>query len=358
MKKVWKFIKCTISIVICLALTLGCISVVQNVLVDKTSEKLYGTFKEIGNDLDVLFLGSSHVWEGVYPMELWKDYGMASYIVGYSAYRIPMSYWSLELAYLYSQPKLVVIDVALLSEAAISNNPESVHTLLDAFPYSDAKLRASKALTDTLEEKTKVFDLVFPLSSYHGRWNKLTEEDFKVPGNYARGARIVNAIVPLKEEQQIPKDQYTTDYNISMQYLEEMINLAQVNGSEVLLTFLPQPSTEEAQLYYNWCYQLEEKYGVKYLDFTDIPGVVDYSKDFNDFTSGEDRKKSYEDKGQLVEGSVYDNSAHLNYTGALKITKYLGDYITENYDIPDHSNDTHYSYWNTDYELWNADKPE
>ena len=39
----------------------------------------YYDFYQQEQDFDVLFLGTSHVLNAVYPMELWRDYGIVSY---------------------------------------------------------------------------------------------------------------------------------------------------------------------------------------------------------------------------------------------------------------------------------------
>ena len=40
----------------------------------------------------------------------------------------------------------------------------------------------------------------------------------------------------------------------------------------------------------------------------------------------------------------------MNPSGARKITKFLGDYISENYDIPNQKENKTYEFWNKDYE--------
>ena len=40
---------------------------------------------------------------------------------------------------------------------------------------------------------------------------------------------------------------------------------------------------------------------------------------------------------------------HLNYTGALKVTNYLGNYLKEHNELPDHRQDEKYSPWNEAY---------
>ena len=40
---------------------------------------------------------------------------------------------------------------------------------------------------------------------------------------------------------------------------------------------------------------------------------------------------------------------HLNYTGALKVTSYLGEYLKNNNDLPDHREDKSFEAWNEAY---------
>lgn len=76
-----------------------------------------------------------------------------------------------------------------------------------------------------------------------------------------------------------------------------------------------------------------------YLEKRDIPFVyfqksnkadLDYVADFRDFT-------------------------HLNFNGAMKIIRYLGDFIKENCKIPDHCQESKYRSWLDDYDEFQKD---
>ena len=68
-----------------------------------------------------------------------------------------------------------------------------------------------------------------------------------------------------------------------------------------------------------------DEYDVNYINFLSMD-VVDYNTD------------------------CYDKDSHLNPSGARKVTDYLGQYITENYDIPDQRQNEAYSFWYQDYD--------
>ena len=81
----------------------------------KESNNKFSEFYEQEEDYDVLFLGSSHVLNSVFPMELWNDYGIVSYnLAGYGS-RSASNYWVLKNALEYTTPKLVVVDCCMIS---------------------------------------------------------------------------------------------------------------------------------------------------------------------------------------------------------------------------------------------------
>ena len=70
-----------VSFVILLALA---IAACAHVLEYKEGKQKYKPFFESETNFDVILLGTSHMWNQVSPMELWKEYGITSYNWGYS----------------------------------------------------------------------------------------------------------------------------------------------------------------------------------------------------------------------------------------------------------------------------------
>ena len=46
------------------------------------------------------------------------------------------------------------------------------------------------------------------------------------------------------------------------------------------------------------------------------------------------------------------NGSHTNIFGAKRYTKWLGQYLKDNYNLPDRRSDNKYADWNAAYELW------
>ena len=113
-----------------------------------------------------------------------------------------------------------------------------------------------------------------------------------------------------------------------------MIEECQSRGIDVLLVNVPYPTTEEQQKWANSVDLIAQEYGVNYLNFF------------------------YEDTGIDFFTDCYDENSHLNPSGARKITKYLGEYLQSEYDIPDRRGEAEYAHWNEDYEEYSEDKWE
>ena len=76
MKKTLKVIVRCILFICVLAVVLG---KTASVVGRKESYSKYADYYDRPEEFDVLFFGTSHVLRGVFPMELWNDYGIVSY---------------------------------------------------------------------------------------------------------------------------------------------------------------------------------------------------------------------------------------------------------------------------------------
>ena len=134
-------IKSVIGCIITLGITIMLLWYSTDLMERKESRLKYISFFEQEADFDVLFLGTSHVINGIFPMELWNDYGIVSYNFGGHGNRLATSYWVMENAFDYTSPKLIVIDCYMLSEPdKIASDFSHMHSVFDAFPFSKTKV--------------------------------------------------------------------------------------------------------------------------------------------------------------------------------------------------------------------------
>ena len=307
----------------------------------KDSYAKHAEFFEQDAPYDVFFVGSSRMMNGVFPMELWGDHGIVSYNWAQAGHPPPAYYWVMRLALDYQQPKLMVIDCyGMHFDAKTSAVFGLMHISMDSFPLSLTKIRAVRDLLDdpamTEEynegERRSAFNLLWTFPVFHSRWAQLTGEDFRPQKNLTRGA-IANS------------DMYGTDFvrddsekgrvfdTVGVRYLRRAVEECRSRGIEVLMTFIPLFADAEQQAAARYAGEIAAEYGVDYLNFFDLD-AANYHVDFA------------------------DTAGHLNTAGARKITEYIGDYITERYDIPDHRGEAAYAGWERDYKLYTEKKNE
>lgn len=326
-------IKTVIGCIITLGITIMLLWYSTNLMERKESDLKYTSFFKQEADFDVLFLGTSHVINGIFPMELWNDYGIVSYNFGGHGSRLATSYWVMENVFDYTSPQLIVVDCYMLS-ATDKIVPDFTHTQFDAFPLSKTKVNAVIDLLEdeTEEEETEAgnneevsqIELLWDYTIYHSRWSELEKEDFKLEFEKEKGAESRIAVRVPNEVTKIPVENKMEKDTISVVYLEKIIKDCQNRGIDVLLVYLPIPAGEKEQKEANQVYDIAEQYGVNYINFLDID-IINEKTDY------------------------YDVIGHLNPSGAKKVTDYLGQYIMEHYSISDQRGNIAYSDWYIDY---------
>lgn len=197
-----KRIQALLSGLVIAAMTVGMLAGLTRLTERKASIEKYQDFFDEEMDFDVLFLGSSHMLNAVYPMELWRDHGIVSYNFGGHGNQLPTTYWVLQNVLQYTSPKLVVVDCYYLaSDFKVIKDYSQVHLSMDALPFSATK---AKGVTDLLDdsamqkwvaenqvqgEKITAMGLLWDFSVYHERWAELAQDDFQPAKTLEKGRR-------------------------------------------------------------------------------------------------------------------------------------------------------------------------
>lgn len=135
---------------------------------------LAGPGKKDGH-YDVIFAGSSHMNRAAYPMQIWENYGYTSFNNAQSGEVIPASYYTCREAIEKYSPKVLILDVYMLTHGKLSRI-SWMHQSLDRL---SAKNRLP-AIFDLVPAKN-LEEFLFPLSLYHSRWKELSRFDFIPP---------------------------------------------------------------------------------------------------------------------------------------------------------------------------------
>lgn len=332
MKKIRKNGKNIIASLVFLVILVFAINAVTKVLSKKESIAKYGDMMKT-RDFDVLFMGTSHVLDGIFPMELWNDYGIVSYNCGGNANQLPTTYHVMDNVLKDYQPKMVVIDVYCIesNDRVLPGRPgvDCQHISFDWLPLSKEKIEAVNFLFDDVGTR---MEFIAPISIYHERWMDLEEGDFNINYNVGKGADYGAFHSKVRDFELIDKGDMNQEDSLGKQYLAKMIEECQAKGIKVLLINIPYPATEEQQQWANSVQVIADEYGVEYLNLM------------------------YEDTGVNLNTDCIDSDSHLNPSGARKVTDFLGKYLREKYAMPDRRTDANYADWFEDYKEYAAFK--
>ena len=279
-------------------------------------------YKQKNNSIDVLFVGSSHIFCNIDPSILYKNYGIASYHFATSGSRTWHTYFSLKEALKTQNPKLIVTEAY---NTIYGNDYASYARILD-FVYS-LKWSVNKAEAIKVSSKKQDwFKIASSLPIYHNRYSILDNIDFLFYTNgikYWKGYPIYTRKYIHNRPNPVFDISNTKDLaSKTEEYYRKTIELAMENKIPILITVSPYYFSINEQDRINMAKKIADEYDVPFVNF---------NLNYNEYNLNFD--EDFRDKG------------HLNYKGAPKLTRYLGQYLKENYDLPDRRGDPKYYSW-------------
>lgn len=261
--------------------------------------KAHGLLAEPENTIDVLIVGNSLSFTSIVPIEMWKEHGFTSYVTGTPAQILPDSIRFTYNAMKTQSPKIVILEADNLFEGT------GIAGIAEQFAFQ-----------------------CLPILEYHDRWKSLNVNDFfgkidytwteDLKGYYYTQDVIscsdVSPIKPTKEKAHISKT--------NKLYLKLLNKYCTQNNAKLILVSTPNIK--------NWNYKkhnaakgFAEELGIDFLDFNVINDAVQID----------------------WENDTRDNGYHLNHFGAVKVTNYLGKYLSEKNILEDHRKDDKYKEW-------------
>jgi len=319
------------------ALLLLAITGVSRVVERKASRVQFDPFLKTAGEYDVLFVGDSHMYNSIFPMELWQDYGIASYNISCYGNTVPVSYWNLMNALDYASPKLVVVGIKDVDKTyKVSGSSADVHTALDAFPLTPTKVRSIEDLMDdpyAMDDEGNAYtdlrwEYYFKLAKYHARWSDLGSSDFSVNANVQKGGGMKINVAEPSEHDLVDEWETLPEDGWGFVYLRKIVEECQQRGIDVLLTHLAYPADTDDQMAAHTVIGIAQEYGVDYIDFVSMDCVADYYVD------------------------CFDKDSHINPSGARKVTDFMGRYIMTHYDVSDRREDPDLAHWTDEYQTY------
>jgi len=265
-------------------------------------QRANGILAEPEQTIDVLFIGDSVSYCSVIPVQIWRDYGITSYMCGTSLQQLYYTKEFLYKTFETQSPKIV-----MLEGIPIFNN----------FMYK--------------ENIRNAVERALPVFRYHDRWKELgTMPEFEtgfeveytnleVTKGYYYSPAI--EVVDVKTHA-VETDEVAGILDDNKQTLLEIVELCEKNGAELILYSAPNALTWNPAIH-NALVALAEELELTYFDMNymseEVP--IDWSHD------------------------TFDGGDHVNYYGAQKVTAYLGKYLSEMNLFEDKRGDKRFETW-------------
>ena len=295
----------TILIVALLYLYMCCVFMPKNPE-DRGFAKYYNTrliTKEAKNSVDIIFYGNSDLSSGIVPMQIFKEQGYTSFLRWGNQQTLNTVYQDVKDDFKIQQPKLVVLEVDCVYYPNKS--------------YSNNDFYESYVLTPFM---------------YHSRWKSIDYEDFIGKTDFQRdyhkgyNYQTINGHYVYEDYMGTSTEIEPIEKSV-LQKVKQIKKLCDKNNAQLLFIEAPSPSSWSMQKH-NGIKQLAEELDVKFIDFNfELEGFdFDYANDFRDYGN------------------------HCNFNGATKVTRYVANFIKENYNIPDRrlDDDAKYITWKED----------
>ncbi len=304
-----KFKILKIVVFICAVFTIiGVLSVMVNpdntgAGVDKFDKVVIDADSENENSIDVVVIGDSEAYRSIIPPEMYRKYGFTSYVAASPAQKTYQSYDMLEAILERQKPSVCILEPNVL--------------------FRDYSIVSSV---------WPRFERTFPIFKYHNAWKGVFDSDYKYDDlsfDSFKGYRYIDSVKATKNVNYMVQTDSTEPISTSnTNDFRRIYELCKKNDIKLLL--LRTPSIK------NWSYakydavrQLAEKYKVKFIDLNMDNSIgIDWTQD------------------------TYDKGDHLNFSGAEKVTDFLGAYLDKRYDLPDHRGDKEYASWEKSVEKY------
>lgn len=266
---------------------------------------------------DIVCVGSSDMYSGFVPVDLWDGFGYTSVVSCFSHQTVNEAKMMLRQIQKNQDVKLVFLEV---------------DTVYDGRDIDSKALgRENSSFSRLFEEvNPELFESevkrLFPALIFHNTWKKENKGSLRHP--YSHGYLYNNDVVYNDETDYMkPTDEVDMPISSNAMALKSFAKYCSEQG--ISLVFVEMPSS------YSWNYarynaikEIADEVGVDFLDLNLM----------------------YEEIGINQRNCYRDGGSHLNYDAAKKVTEFLGKYIKENYpELQDHRDDAEYSArWNED----------
>lgn len=296
-------------------------------------------YKSPKNSLDVLFVGDSCIYNAVSPLEIYNETGITSFDLSTPGQKMWSSYYLLNEAFKTQKPKVCFVECGEYLLNSEFGRAIDKRAIIDTLKLSSNKINVINDKIYNLSFIEKLGALV-PAIEYHSRWKEIDAND--VRKNLYKGEQTYKGFVfnsktkayngnkKFNDKHKNDIAQNNTENAVSdnfKKYFEKTVDLCNKNNCTLILIKIPdiQDWTDEKHS------QVEAFSKTNNIPFIDL----NYNNQDLNINWSEDSS---------------DSGYHLNLRGAQKVSKYLANYLKENFNLENHKNDPNYSSWSLAYE--------
>ncbi len=289
---------------------------------------------EAENTLDVIFVGNSDVYRGVSPVDLYHDTGITSAVAGRPNNTLKEISSDIDDILKYQKPKVIALETDCMFSG--TNSHFKKHTAETTTIFTKIK----KAAGDADSAIISAINYYFPLVKYHDRWKKLTLSSFidRNRGFYKfknKGMAYSEKVSPYTAGNSYmdPSEGKSATLNDeNRRFFDEIAEKCRDNDIRLVLLTVPSANTwNDAKS--QAVAQLAAQRGLIYYDYnkTFPPGF--------DWTL-----------------HTTDGGNHLNYAGAVTVTRDFGLKLRSDLKLPESSlTDQQKEEWQQDYRDFHSD---
>lgn len=274
--------------------------------------RVYSFYKEPENSIDVCMIGCSELLRGYVPTIAYEEQGFTSYAFATAGMPMSLYKYSIMECENLQKPQLYIVEVNGVYYKDQTEEAK-LRQLLDNMHLNDVK----KEAIEKLVPKDKQSSFYFPFEKYHSNWKNIDDviqysrmkgviddQGYSVSKGFNADFRSGKIQVPAETKKHKMTEQGKEYFIELLEYLKEQ------NIENVLFVRWPHRNKFEIEGSYDDVIEVLNEYGYDFINFTDHMEEIGIDPD-TDFADKE----------------------HLNTFGAQKMTKYLSNYIVDNYDI-------------------------
>ncbi len=288
-----------------------------------TKSRFMGFYAEPKDSLDIVMIGSSPTYSCCVMPELYGEYGIKAYPLASNVQRPIAGQFLVKEAEKTQSPALYMFEMRMYVglEVGLGGNMAYTREVTDNMKYSANRIDAINAMVTQhiTTEDTDKYTYYFDIFKYHSNWGNLIDPvqlrswRFSSP-DPLKGYKITDKVGPA-EAAPVPDDPVPMDLDpYEEQALQDLLATLKETGAQALFYVSPYVLKDEDAEKYAHIRDVVEAAGYDWLDMNQYYDEIglDFSRDFSDY------------------------GVHTNAVGAQKCTVFLGEYLRDHYDLPDH----------------------